>query len=118
MRVSSYPILLSGMRYYLIAPTKDYIETRLLFRVGSFALWLALLQAGLDIELDLQSKVQSYQNEIILVLGEAFHEGRLINTPTISRLIEEDHEIVKSYKSTIHLLVQLRSRIYRTLSRS
>lgn len=116
-RVLSHPALQSGLRCRRqYRPGSFQEEIGYFMRTGHFALWLSTLNSG--VEAGLEDPLIGYQQEAAQVLEEAFLEGRLVKTPNISRLIEGNDERVQSYKSTLQLLVRLRSRLWQLVTNS
>lgn len=114
-RMLSHPALQSGLRCRRQNRPGDFQEEIGYFmRTGHFALWLSTLNGS--VEASLEDPLIGYQLEAAQVLEEAFLEGRLVKTPNISRLIEENDDRVQSYKSTLQLLVRLRSRLWQLVA--
>ena len=115
--LTQYPSIHSGMHYHLRLNEEDKEKITLMFRVGHFALWLAILSPERIQAEPLRLRLVGFQDEVAQLLEESVHEGRLTHAPTITYLLSENLEIAQGYRSTIQLLVKLRSRLLKRLTR-
>ena len=116
--LAQYPILHMGMHYHLRLNEEDKEEITLMFRMGHFALWLAILAPERIQDEPIRLRLIGFQNEVAQLLEEAVHEGRLTHAPTITYLLSENLEIAQGYRSTIQLMVKLRSRLLKRLPKT